>query len=175
MHAIQAQSQEIVLSAAGTFGSQVVDKRRIQSLQHETTDKTVPGRVHEAVPVAPAHGPLIDVHISRNKAWSALCQHSHRQPPIVNVTLTFIVYRRFLRSTRSHPAIHSATSLDPVYHFSPLTLFRTMQFSLTHLFLVLSAVAAMAAATESMKIPENKNATMNVQKMQKNPTVHQVN
>ncbi|KAL1699437.1 hypothetical protein EV121DRAFT_216217, partial [Schizophyllum commune] len=51
----------------------------------------------------------------------------------------------------------------------------TMQFSFTRLFIVFSAVFTMVAATESMKIPENKNATMNVQKMQKNPTVHQVN
>ncbi|KAL1755000.1 hypothetical protein FB107DRAFT_275246 [Schizophyllum commune] len=48
-----------------------------------------------------------------------------------------------------------------------------MQFSFTRFFVVLSAVFTMVAATESMKIPENKNATMNVQKMQKNPTVHQ--
>ncbi|KAL1730918.1 hypothetical protein EV714DRAFT_272248 [Schizophyllum commune] len=50
-----------------------------------------------------------------------------------------------------------------------------LTLSLTRLFVVLSAVFTMVAGTESMKIPENKNATMNVQKMQKNPTVHQVN
>ncbi|KAL1694012.1 hypothetical protein GGG16DRAFT_110624 [Schizophyllum commune] len=72
--------------------------------------------------------------------------------------------------TASHLTVISITASCVLLSFTS-----TMQFSFTRLFVVLSAVFTLVAATESMKIPENKNATMNVQKMQKNPTVHQVN